>query len=100
MTENTPRTPCEGNFTHGLAIIVGMARTTIFDRLLQTMRTAQLPLPAQEAIEVGRTDPKIRRRELLKLGGIGATALAASGLSACGPEPASARRREDTSALR
>jgi monoamine oxidase len=61
-----------------------MSRTPLFRRFLQTLRASEVPAPAAEAVALDREREGLGRRDILRLGGVAAAALAAPRLlTAC-----------------
>lgn len=58
-----------------------MGRTPLFRRLFETLHLARTEAPAAEAVDAARDRSALGRRELLKLGAVGAASLAAPSLT-------------------
>lgn len=73
-----------------------MARTPLFNKLLDTLRTSASRAPAEEAVEAAR-EHSVGRRNLLRMGGVAAAALAAPRLLTACAAPVGTEERLGTS---
>jgi len=61
-----------------------MARTPLFGRMLETLFISSAKAPSDEAVQAARQRPRgVSRRDLLKVGGAAAAAMAASNIVGC-----------------